>query len=169
MPWTEENIPSGVAQSVLTSTRLRCCSMIARERFTPDIPRILWNWNSFVKRSGAKFLLTIVRVWSATTENVWLRLLLPKEGQSVIKSKSSHTFSTLHCECLQGVINKDMKNYNCLCVISLSRPCLSIVATYEMLWPIYADIQVILKGSHTFSSHCIFSYYIPLLRFVCIG
>jgi hypothetical protein len=44
-----------------------------------------------------------VQVWSTTTENVWLRLLLPKEGQPVIKSKGSHTFPTLHCECLHGV------------------------------------------------------------------
>ena len=42
-------------------------------------------------------------------------------GQPVIKSKGSHTFPTLHCECLHGVFNKDMKTYNCLCVISLSR------------------------------------------------
>jgi hypothetical protein len=55
-------------------------SMASRERFTPDIPRILLNWNSF-----SKFLLTVVRVSSATTENGWLRLLLPKEGQPVSK------------------------------------------------------------------------------------
>ena len=61
--------------------------------------------------------------------NIWLRLLLPMEGQPVIKSKRSHTFSTLHCECLHGVFNKVMKTYNCLCVISLSRMCLSIVVT----------------------------------------
>jgi hypothetical protein len=33
-----------------------------------------------------------VQVWSTTTENVWLRLLLPMEGQPVIKSRGSHTF-----------------------------------------------------------------------------
>ena len=112
---------------VLTSTRLRCCGMTSREQFTPDILIILLNWNSFVKRNGLKFLLTVVQVWSTITENVWLRLLLPKEGQPVIKSKDSHTFPTLHCECLYSVFNKDMKTYNCWCVISLSRLCLSVV------------------------------------------
>ena len=34
MALTEENTPSGVAQSVLTSTRLRSCGMTAREQFT---------------------------------------------------------------------------------------------------------------------------------------
>ena len=113
---------------VLTSTRLRCCGMTSRERFKPDIPRILLNWNSFVKRNGPKFL-TIVQGWYATTGNVWLRLLLPKEGQPVIKSKDLHTFSILHCECFHVVFNKNMKTYNCLCGISLSRLCLSIVVT----------------------------------------
>ena len=94
---------------VLTSTWLRCCGITSREKFTPDIPRILLNWNSFGKRNGPKFLLTVVQVWSTTTENIWLRLLLPNEGQPVIKSKGSHTFPTLHCECLHGVFNKDMK------------------------------------------------------------
>jgi hypothetical protein len=103
---------------VLTSTRLRCCGMTSREQFTPDIPRVLLT---FVKRNGPKFLLTVVQVWYTTTENVWLRLLLSKEGQPVIKSKGSHTFPTLHYDCLHCVFNKDMKTYNCLCVISLSR------------------------------------------------
>uniref|UniRef100_A0AAZ3NRU8 Tc1-like transposase DDE domain-containing protein n=1 Tax=Oncorhynchus tshawytscha TaxID=74940 RepID=A0AAZ3NRU8_ONCTS len=31
------------------------------------------------------------------------------------------------CDCLHGVFNKDIKTCNCLCVISLSRLCLSIV------------------------------------------
>ena len=129
MASTEENTPSRVAQSELTSTRLRCCGLTSREQFIPEIPRILLNWNSFINRNGPKSLLTVVQVWSATTENVWLRLLLPKEGQAVIKSKASPTFPTLHCECLYGVFNKDMKTYNCLCVISLSRLSLSIVVT----------------------------------------
>ena len=124
---TTENTPSGVAQSVLTSSRLRCCVMTSKEQFTPDIPRTLWNWNNFVKRNYPKFFLTVVQVWSAITENVWLRLLLPKEGQPVIKSKGSHTFSNLHCEWIHGVINKEMKNSNCLSVISLSRLCSSFV------------------------------------------
>ena len=64
-----------------------------------------------------------------TAENIWLRLLLPKEGQPVIKSKGSLTFPTLHCECLHSVFSKDIKTYHCLCVISLSRLCLSIVVT----------------------------------------
>jgi hypothetical protein len=87
------------------------------ERFTPDIQRLLLNWNSFVKRNGPKFHLTVVQDWSATTENIWLRLLLPKEGQPVIKSKGSHTFPTLHCEGLHSVFNKDMKRYNCLLLV----------------------------------------------------
>jgi hypothetical protein len=62
-------------------------------------------------------------------ENVWLSLLLPKEGQPVMKSKGSHTFSTLHCECLHSVFNKDLKTYNCLFIIGLSRLCLSTVVT----------------------------------------
>ena len=102
---------------VLTSTQLRCCGMTSREQFTPDIPRILLNWNSFVKRNGPKFLLTVVQVWSTTTENIWLRLLLPKEGQPVIKSKGSHTFPTLHCECLHSVFNKDMKTIVCVLLV----------------------------------------------------
>ena len=63
---------------VLTSNPIE---MTSREQYTPDIPRILLNWNSFVKRNGPKFLLTVVQVWYATTENVWL-LLLPKGGQT---------------------------------------------------------------------------------------
>jgi hypothetical protein len=58
-----------------------------------------------------------MQVWSATTENVWLRLLLQKDGQPVIKSKSSHTFPTMHCECLHSVLNKDMKMYNCVLLV----------------------------------------------------
>ena len=108
---------------------LRCCGMTSREHFTPDIPRILLNWNSFVKSNSPKFLLTVVHVCSATAENTWLRLLLPKKGQPVIKSKGSHPVYTLYCECLHSVFNKDMNMYNCLCVISLSRLCLSIVVT----------------------------------------
>jgi hypothetical protein len=46
-----------------------------------------------------------------------LSLLLPKEGQPVIKCKGSHSFSTLHCECLHGVFNKDMKTYNCVLLV----------------------------------------------------
>jgi hypothetical protein len=57
------------------------------EQFTPDIPRILMNRNRFVKRNCPKFLLTVVQLWSATTQNIWLRLLLPKEGQPVINPR----------------------------------------------------------------------------------
>ena len=53
-----------------------------------------------LKRNGPKFLLTVVQVWSTTTENVWLRLLLLKDGQPVIKSKGIHTFPTL-TRCVQ--------------------------------------------------------------------
>ena len=31
------------------------------------------------------------------------------EGQPVIKTNGSHSFSSLNCECLHGVFNKDMK------------------------------------------------------------
>ena len=103
---------------VLTSTQLRCCGMTSRAVHTRH-PKNIAELKPFY----------VVKVWSATTENVWLRLLLPKEGQPVIKSKGSHTFPTLHCECLHGVFNTDMKTYNCLCVISLSRLCFSIVVT----------------------------------------
>ena len=52
-----------------------------------------------------KFSLTIVQVWSTTTENVWLRLLLPKEGQPVFKSRGSTYFSHptlwMFTECVQ--------------------------------------------------------------------
>ena len=36
---------------------------------------------------------------------------------------------TLHCECLHGVFNENMKTNSCLCGISLSRSYLSIVVT----------------------------------------
>lgn len=67
----------------------RC--FVDREWFTPDIPRILLNWKSFVKSNGANFLLTVVLVGFTNTENVWGTLLLPKEGQPVIKSSGSQT------------------------------------------------------------------------------
>ena len=127
MASTEENMPPGVAQSESwPQPDWDAVAWPQREQFTPDIPRILLNWNSFVKMNGPNFLLTIVQVWSATTENIWLWLLLPKECQPVIKSKGSHTFPTLHSEYLHGVFNKDMKTYTCLCVISLSGLCLPI-------------------------------------------
>lgn len=95
MASTEENTASGGAQSESwPQPDLKCCGMTSRERFTPDILRILLNWNILVKRNGPKFLLTVVQLWSATTENVWLSLLLPKEDQPVIKSKDSHTYGT---------------------------------------------------------------------------
>lgn len=103
----EENTPSGVVQSVaLASTPLRCCGMISRERFTPEITRILLNWHSLVQKNGPKFLLTIVQVWSASTGIVWLRLL---QVQPVIKSKGSHTFYIPHCKCLHVAFNKMWK------------------------------------------------------------
>ena len=58
-----------------------------------------------------------------------VEFIAAKLSQPVIKCKGSHTFPILHCEGLHGVFNKDMKTYNCLCVISLSRRCLSIVVT----------------------------------------
>ena len=44
--------------------------------------------------------------------------VIAAKGGSTSYYKGSHTFSTLHCECLHGVFNEDMKTYNCLCVIS---------------------------------------------------
>ena len=121
-------------------------------------PKNIVELKQFRNEEWSKFLLTIVQVWSATTENVCLRFLLPNEGQPVIKTMGLHTFSNLHCECLHGVINKLMKNYNCLCVISLSRLCLSIVVTQMKISSDDAEVQVIPKGSHTFSWHCILPF-----------
>jgi hypothetical protein len=112
----------------------------------------LWNWNRFVKRNRPKFPQTVVQVWYPTTENIWLRLLLPKEGLPVIKSKGSHTFSNLHCECLHGVFNKDMKHYNCLCYYFkqtvLAYCCDLLWWSDQTLWPIYAEIQKGIQRVH---------------------
>ena len=51
-----------------------------------------------------------------------------------------------------------LKKYNNLGVISLSTLCLLLWRRWrsdQIWWPIYAEIQVIPKGSHTFSCHCI--------------
>jgi hypothetical protein len=78
-----ESWPSGVAQSETWPQ--------------PDWDAVAWAqesgshqtfqdycWSDIVLCRGMvqKFLLTIVEVWSATSENVWLRLLLQKGGSN---------------------------------------------------------------------------------------
>ena len=128
MASTEENTLSGEAQSrVLLATRLRCCGMTSRAVHTRH-PKNIAELKQFCKEEWSKIppdsCAGLIHNYRKC-----LTLLLPKEGQPVIKSKVSHTFPTLHCERLHGVFNKDMKTNNCLCVISLSRLCLSIVVT----------------------------------------
>lgn len=49
-----------------------------QELFIPaEIPRILLNWNSFVKRKG--FILTVAQVWPATPGNIWVEVTAAKE------------------------------------------------------------------------------------------
>lgn len=43
--------------------------------------------------------------------------------KSVIKSKYSNSFSTLHCESLHNMLQKDMKTHTFLCVICLRKLC----------------------------------------------
>jgi hypothetical protein len=109
--------------SVLTSTWLRCCGMTSRAVHTRHPKNIAKLRRGMVQNSSWPLCRSDPQLQKAL-----LRLLLPKEGQPVIKSKGSHTFSSLHCECLHSVF-KDMKTRNCLCVIILSRLCLSIVVT----------------------------------------
>ena len=61
----------------------------------------------------------------------FIRIIFERQGpeKGTFLFFAECTFSTLHCECLHGVFNKDMKNDNCLCVISLSTLCVSIVVT----------------------------------------
>lgn len=54
------------------------------------------------------------------------RLFLPKEDQRFMKSKGSHTFTTLHYESLHVVLNKNMPTYITVCGTGLSGPCWSI-------------------------------------------
>ena len=88
----------------LTSTRLRCCGMISSEQFTPDIARILLNWNSFVRGMVQNSSWQAVQVWSTTTENGLVEIIAAKGGST----KGSHTFSKLQCECIHGAFNKDL-------------------------------------------------------------
>ena len=140
--------------------------MPSREQFLPDLPRILLHWNWFVKRSSPKFLLTVVQVWSATTENVWLRLLLPKECQLVFKSKGSHSFPPCTVNVYAVCSIKTWKRV-IVCVLLVEADCVRLLLwlrwrSDSILWPIYAEIQVIPKGSHNFSCHCMYIlYFIP--------
>lgn len=79
--------------------------------------------------------------------------LLPKEGQPVTKSKGSHTFSTLHVECLHVVLNKNMKTDPFLVQYYLKQTMFVqwCDLSEHILGPIYVEIQVIPKISHTFS------------------
>ena len=53
MASTEENMPSGVAQSVLTSTRLRCCGMTSRVVHTRH-PKNIAELKQFFKEEWSK-------------------------------------------------------------------------------------------------------------------
>lgn len=72
----EKKVPSSL--DLQRKNGLRCFGMTSAER------------NSFVKSNGGNFLLIVVQVLSAITGNVWWRLLLPKQGQHVIKTKGSY-------------------------------------------------------------------------------
>lgn len=94
------------------------CGTTSREWFAPAIRIILLNWNRFVKRNDPIFLPTIGQVRCATTGNIWLRLLLLKESDHVIKSKGSHTFSTQYWV-LHVVFSK--KNQECIATVCSER------------------------------------------------
>ena len=118
------------------------------------------NWNSFGKRNGPKFLLTVVQVWSATTGNVWLRLSLPKEGQPVIKSKGSYTFSVN----VYMLCSRKTWKHIIVCVVLVQADCVCLLLwlrwrSEHILWPVHAEIQTMPKGSHTFPCNCIFSQW----------
>ena len=127
----------------------------------PNIPRILLNWNSFVKIYSPKFLLTVVQVWSATTENVSLRLFLSKEGQPVI-TRVHILFPPCTVNVYTVCSTKTWKRV-IVCVLSVQADCVCLLLwpswrSDQLLWPIYAEIQAFPKGSHTFSCHSIFLY-----------
>lgn len=138
--------PSGVAQSVLTQSQLRCCSMTSRERLTPGIPRILLAWNGFVQRNAVKFFLIVLQAWPTTTGNICLRLLLPKEVQPVIESKGSLFFLIwMFASCVQE--KNETHNLiwaDCVCLVMRLR-----WISEHISWPIYTEIQVIPKRLHT--------------------
>ena len=66
-------------------------------------------------------------------------------------------FPTYTVNVLNYVFNIDKKN-SIICVISLSTVCLLLWLRWsdQIWWPIYAEIQVIPKGSHTFSCHSVY-------------
>ena len=64
-------------------------------------------------------------------------------GQPVIKSKGSHTFSTLHCECLHVVFNKNMNTYNCLFGIN-TLLCVSLILLFTLY--IFFNVYVYFIG-----------------------
>ena len=55
-------------------------------------------------------------------------------------------FSPQYCKCFMGVFSKDLKNYDCLTVISLSTFCLSVIVTYvkirSHLWQINGKVRI---------------------------
>lgn len=52
-------------------------------------PKNIAELKEFCKKEHSKFLLTDSQVWSATTGNSWLMLMLPTEVQPEIKFKGS--------------------------------------------------------------------------------
>lgn len=91
--------------------------------------KILLICNSSVKSTGAEFLPTYCTSDPQLQETVWWRLLLPKEGQPVIKSKGTHTFLVLWTF-VDGLLLKTRSNFMTIYAKSWK---LALTKTWEML------------------------------------
>lgn len=117
MALSEENTPSRSDQSG-PETKWDTLAWLQEGGSHQIFPEYCWT-------CGAK---SDVQNWSSITGNLWRKLLLPKEGQPVMKYFSHiHTFSILHYECFTLYSTRTWKVNVLLFVICLSRLCLSCV------------------------------------------
>ena len=116
MASTEENTPSGVAQSVQTSTRIEMLWHDLKRELHTRHPKNIVELKQFCEEEWSKIPPDRCASLICNYRKRLVEVIAAKGGSTSYKLKGSHTFPTLHCECLRGVCKKAMKQYSLLLV-----------------------------------------------------
>ena len=108
-------------------THQRCCGIISTSVHTRH-PKNMAELKQFCRE---ECLLNVEGVSSAATGSTFFEVIAAKGGLTSYEIQGFTYFFHQHCECLMGVCNKDITDYNCLCVSSLSTLSLSVLVTSD--------------------------------------
>ena len=108
----QDNDPKHRSKSTTEWLQQKKICLLERLSQSPELNPIEMLWHDLKRAVHTRKPKNIAELKQFCKEE-WSKIIAAK----VESTKGSHTFPTLHYECLHVVFNKDMKTYNCVLLV----------------------------------------------------